>query len=186
MLLLIKDAIGNEDTMKGQLSNIDGIKKKVVISRDEFAELKVQTAHKTDFGVCIHDFSMMPCQLHMDCLNCTEQICIKGDKKSNERIRQRKLDVEKSLQIAIDAQNEGHVGAHRWIKHQSIELEKLKQLCEIFDNKNVNDGTLIQISDSPSFSQIEQAQVRHQENIGETQLEMDEMRNLLEDLGEDF
>lgn len=186
MLLLIKDAIGNEDTMKGQLSNIEGIKKKVVISRDEFAELKVRTAHKTDFGVCIHDFTMMPCQLHMDCLNCTEQVCIKGDKDSNERIRQRKLDVEKSLQIAIDAQKDGHVGAHRWIKHQSIELEKLKQLCEIFDNENVNDGTLIQISNAPSISQIEQAQIRHKETVGEPLLEIDEMRNLLEDLGEDF
>jgi hypothetical protein len=80
MLLLVQNAVGNEDMLMSQLSNIEGIKKKVVISRDEYAQLKVRTAHKTDFGVCIHDFSMMPCQLHMDCLNCTEQVCIKGDK----------------------------------------------------------------------------------------------------------
>lgn len=182
MLLLVKNAVGNEDMLMSQLSNIEGIKKKVVISRDEYAQLKVRTAHKTDFGVCIHDFSMMPCQLHMDCLNCTEQVCIKGDKNSNERIRQRKIEVEEALEIAKKAQEEGHVGAHRWIKHQSIELEKLKQLCDIFDNDNVKDGTLIQISDVPSISQSEQAQIRNKEIIGESSINLNEMRELLEDL----
>ncbi len=186
MLLLVQDAVGNENMLLGQLGNIEGIKKKVVISRDEYAQLKVRTAHKTDFGVCIHDFSMMPCQLHMDCLNCTEQICIKGDKNSNDRIRQRKLEVQEALEIAKKAQEEGHVGAHRWIKHQSIELEKLTQLCDIFDNENIEDGTLIQISDAPSLSQSEQAQIRHKETIGEPSIDLDEMRELLKDLGEDF
>lgn len=186
MLLLVQDAVGNEDILLGQLSNIEGIKKKVVISRDEYTQLKVRTAHKTDFGICIHDFSMMPCQLHMDCLNCTEQICIKGDKRSNDKIRQRKAEVEEALVIAKKAQAEEHVGAYRWIKHQSIELEKLTQLCNIFDNKNVEDGTLIQITDASSLSQNEQAQIRHKETVGELSIELVEMRELLEDLGEDF
>ena len=182
MLLLVQKAVGNEEMLMSQLNNIEGIKKKVVISRDEYVQLKVRTAHKTDFGVCIHDFSMMPCQLHMDCLNCTEQVCIKGDKNSNERIRQRKIEVEEALEIAKKAQQEGHVGANRWIKHQSIELEKLKQLCDIFDNDNVKDGTLIQISDAPSISQSEQAQIRNKEIVGESSINLDEMRELLEDL----
>ena len=186
MLLLIQDAVGNEDMFLGQLSNIEGIKKKVVISRDEYTQLKVRTAHKTDFGVCIHDFSMMPCQLHLDCLNCTEQICIKGDKDSNERIRRRKIEVEQALEIAKKAQKEGYVGAYRWIKHQSIELQKLIQLSDIFDNENIKDGTLIQISGTPSLSQNEQAQIRHKETLGKSSIELDEMRELLEDLGEDF
>ncbi|MGJ0319692.1 hypothetical protein [Aliarcobacter cryaerophilus] len=186
MLLLVQNAVGNEEMLMSQLNNIEGIKKKVVISRDEYAQLKVRTAHKTDFGVCIHDFSMMPCQLHMDCLNCTEQVCIKGDKISNERIRQRKIEVEEALEIAKKAEQEGHVGANRWIKHQTIELEKLTQLCDIFDNENVIDGTLIQISDATSISQNEHAQIRQKETIGEQLIQLDEIRELLEDLGEDF
>lgn len=186
MLLLVQNAVGNEEMLMSQLNNIEGIKKKVVISRDEYAQLKVRTAHKTDFGVCIHDFSMMPCQLHMDCLNCTEQVCIKGDKISNERIRQRKIEVEEALEIAKKAEQEGHVGANRWIKHQTIELEKLTQLCDIFDNENVSDGTLIQISDATSISQNEHAQIRQKETIGEQLTQLDEIRELLEDLGEDF
>lgn len=186
MLLLVQDAVGNEEMFLGQLSNIEGIKKKVVISRDEYTQLKVRTAHKTDFGICIHDFSMIPCQLHMDCLNCIEQVCIKGDKNSNEKIRQRKMEVEETLEMAKKAQKEGQVGAYRWIKHQSIELQKLTQLCDIFDNKDIKNGTLIQIADTPSISQNEQAQIRHREILGESSIELDEMRNLLEDLGKDF
>ena len=199
MLLLVREAIGDEGLMSGQLSKIEGIKKKVIISRDEYAELKIQTTHRTDFGVCIHDFSMMPCQLHMDCINCTEQVCIKGHKDSNERIRQRKIDVEESLKIAEEPQKDGHFGAHRWVTHKTIELQKLTQLCEIFDNDNVKDGTFIQISEASSLSEIEQSQVRQQERTGEaaissfeqqvrlqertgdTAIDMDEMRNLMKD-----
>lgn len=111
---------------------------------------------------------------------------MKGDKNSNDRIRQRKIEVQEALEIAKKAQEEGHVGANRWIKHQSIELEKLTQLCDIFDNENIEDGILIQISDAPSLSQSEQAQIRHKETIGEPFINLDEMRELLEDLGEDF
>lgn len=186
MLQIIHESIGNEELMLGALSNIEGIKKKVVISRDEYAQLKVKTAHKTDFGVCIHDFSMMPCQLHMDCINCTEQVCIKGDKNSNQKIRERKLEVEEALRIAQTAQEEGHFGASRWIKHQTLELQKLTELCDIFDNGNVPDGALIHISNTSAVSQIEQSQIRHQEAIEEPPIEMEEMANLLEDLGGDL
>ena len=32
-------------------------------------------AHVTEFGFCVHDYSMLPCQKHRDCLNCGEQVC---------------------------------------------------------------------------------------------------------------
>ncbi len=96
------------------------------------------------------------------------------------------MEVEETLEMAKKAQKEGHVGAYRWIKHQSIELQKLTQLCDIFDNEDIKNGTLIQISDTPSLSQNEQAQIRHKETLGESSIELDEMRNLLEDLGKDF
>lgn len=183
MLALIQDAVGDENAMSGALSNIEGIKKKVVISRDEYAQLKIRTAHKTDFGVCVHDFSMMPCQMHMDCINCTEQVCIKGDKNSNERIRQRKFEVEEALKIAQAAQEDGQIGANRWTRHQTLELEKLTQLCEIFDNQDVPGGSIIQISNTSAVSSIEQSQVRHNGVSEDPIIDMDEMKDLLEDLG---
>lgn len=36
------------------------------------------------------------------------------------------------------------------------------------------------------FRKNEQAQIRHKETLGESSIELDEMRELLEDLGEDF
>lgn len=57
------------------------------ISRDEFLALKIPTAHVTELGVCIHDWTMLPCQKHRDCINCTEHFCIKGDIKKTAYIK---------------------------------------------------------------------------------------------------
>lgn len=53
------------------------------ISREEFLQLKFPTAHTTELGFCIHDWTMLPCQKHRDCINCTEHVCLKGDIKKN-------------------------------------------------------------------------------------------------------
>jgi len=100
MLLSLREAVGNEHSMIGPLANIEDIKKKVVISRDEYAILKIRTAHLTEFGVCIHDFAMTPCQLHRNCMSCTEQVCMKGDKKRNDNIRYLKDETKKLLKCA--------------------------------------------------------------------------------------
>ncbi len=63
MLQKIRDAVGDETQMFGPLAELP---KRALIPRDEFARLKVPTAHTTDLGFCIHDFTMSPCQLHME------------------------------------------------------------------------------------------------------------------------
>lgn len=187
MLTLMREAIGDEKKLIGPLSRIDEVKKKVIISRDEYAQLKIQTAHITDFGVCIHDFSMMPCQLHMDCISCNEQFCIKGDKTSNTNIKERKEDLERLLKIATKGQNDEHIGANRWVQHHSAELIKLNQLCEILDNPNVPIGSLIQVSNVSSSSQIKQAQERRlQDEKSKQVLEMNELKTLLTEIGDDY
>lgn len=185
LLEMVQEAIGDEDLMSGPLANIKEIKKKVIITRDEYARLKVKTAHRTDFGICIHDFSMMPCQLHMDCNNCVEQVCMKGDMQGNARIRERKEDVQRLLNIAQEAYQNGHVGANRWIQHHSLELSRLTQICDILDDPKTPDGSFIQLSNIPIVSMIEQADILRKENIKETDtFNFDEIRRLLTDIGD--
>ena len=76
IVALVRETVGDELRMFGPLAKMH---ETAMIPRDEFASLKIQTAHTTEFGYCIHDFSMLPCQIHGDCLNCDEQVCIKGD-----------------------------------------------------------------------------------------------------------
>ncbi len=46
---------------------------------------------------------MTPCQLHRDCMSCTEQVCMKGDTERNNKIRYLRDETEKLLENAKNA-----------------------------------------------------------------------------------
>ncbi|QOY55170.1 integrase [Candidatus Sulfurimonas marisnigri] len=177
MLLSLREAVGDEHSMIGPLANIDDLKKKVVISRDEYAILKIRTAHLTEYGVCIHDYTMTPCQLHRDCMSCTEQVCIKGDTKRNNKIRYLRDETEKLLEKAKNALEKKYYGSNKWVEHHTIVLDRLNQICKILDDPNVPEGSFIQLSNIPVTSSIEQAKRRKEEKI--ESIEFDEIKKLL-------
>lgn len=177
MLLSLREAVGNEHSMIGPLANIDDTKKKVVISRDEYAILKIRTAHLTEFGVCIHDYTMTPCQLHRDCMSCTEQVCMKGDTKRNNNIKFLRDETEKLLKNAKQAMQDNYYGSNKWVEHHTLVLERLNQICKILDDPNVPEGSFIQLSNIPVTSSIEQAKRRKEEKI--KSIEFDEIKKLL-------
>lgn len=136
------------------------LRAKTLIPRDEFARLKIPTAHSTEFGFCVHDFTMTPCQIHRDCINCDEQVCIKGDAVREHALRRHRDETRALLACAESGQSEGLAGADRWVQHQRLTLKRLDQLCEILDDPQVPDGALIQPSGVVPVSRIEQAKVR--------------------------
>lgn len=176
----IRDSLGDDRLMFGPLAELP---KQVIIHRDEFARLKVPTAHTTEFGVCIHDYTMSPCQLHADCINCIEQVCIKGDKTRSERIHAELATAQESLAAAQKALGDGYFGANRWVEHHRNTVERLTQLCAILDNPDVPDGAVIQLSNIPVISRIVQAeQVRSGNDSlrdSTSALPLSDMKNLL-------
>lgn len=190
MLKMLRDSVGEANSMMGPLAHIEDINKNVIISRDEFAILKIKTAHVTEFGVCIHDYAMTPCQLHRDCMNCVEQVCIKGDKEREYNIKQAREQTDILLNHAILAQQDKQFGANRWVDHHRITLERLNQLCNLLDNPEIPDGTFIQLSNIQVTSPIEQAkQIRNYtnkqiENNAIPAKEFDEMKTLLIEMGD--
>ncbi len=154
LVLKIRNSLGDDRQVFGALTEVP---KRVVISRDEFARLKVPTAHTTEFGVCIHDYTMAPCQLHADCLNCHEHVCLKGDQVRASRIRVELETAKESLAAAERAQGEGNFGASRWVEHHRLTVERLTQLCAILDDSNVSMDAVIQLSNRPIPSRIDQA-----------------------------
>lgn len=162
VLALVREAIGDDTKMFGPLARMPG---KALIPRDEFSRLKVQTAHTTEFGYCIHDFTMLPCQVHRDCMNCDEQVCIKGDRPKEAAIRHCRDTTRELLAEAISNDKDGAFGASRWVEHQSRTLARLDQLCEILENPRVPDGAVIQPAGVVPASRIEQATARRQKLI---------------------
>ena len=142
MLQKIRDAVGG-DQMFGPLAELP---KKVLIRRDEFARLVVPTAHTTDLGYCVHDYTASPCQLHMDCIHCQDLVCVKGDAEKETLLRRRLDEAKGLMERAQAATSEGYSGSDRWLDHHRTTVDRLAQLCSIMDDPRVPDGAVIQLA----------------------------------------
>ena len=150
MIQKIRDAVGGESVMFGPLAELS---KKTLIPRDEFARLVVPTAHTTELGYCIHDYTMSPCKIHMDCINCTDLICIKGDLEKERRLRSQ-LDEAQSLMLqAEQATKEQYFGSDRWLDHHKNTVARLTELLSIMDDPKVPVGAIVQLSPPKSSAQ---------------------------------
>lgn len=154
LLLQLREAIGDEQKMLGPLAKLP---KYIPIARDEFARLKIPTAHTTEIGFCVHDYTMAPCQLHRDCINCEEHVCIKGDEAKHARIRSQLAEGQQLLAKAEIAVHEGFMGSDRWLEHHQATVERLSHLCEIMENPAIPIGSVIHFSNVRSPPSIEQA-----------------------------
>lgn len=143
MLQKIRDAVGDESQMFGPLAEIP---KKVLIPRDEFARLRIPTAHTTNLGFCVHDYTMSPCQLHRDCIHCEDLVCVKGDEEKTMRLRQNLDEARDLLRKAEDAVTDGYAGGDRWLEHHLSAVERLSQLCSIMDDPKVPHGAVVQLA----------------------------------------
>lgn len=159
----IRNAVGDDTRMFGPLS---APLRAVPISRDEFSRLKVPTAHTTDFGYCIHDFVMSPCQLHRDCLGCSEQVCLKGERAKEMNLRRAFDEAVVLLKIAAGAAADGDLGAEKWVEQHQLRVDQLQELLAIYDDPTVPDGTFIQLTlNGPS--QMERALNSRAAHIGD-------------------
>lgn len=158
ILAKVRNAIGDLPETEETLKNLPA---RVAIRRDEFLRLKIPTAHTTDYGYCIHDYTMSPCQLHMDCLHCEEQVCIKGDKQKTALLKQRLGEAKRLLTDAHMAMQQGYKGSDRWMEHHQSTVDRLEQLASILDAPTIPDGTVIQITGTPAASRIEHAIEAH-------------------------
>lgn len=148
----IRGAIGDSARMFGPLAEP---LQASPISRDEFSRLKVPTAHTTDFGYCIHDYVMSPCQMHRDCLNCTEQVCVKGDIVKEANLRRAFEEGERLLRMAEKAVADGDFGATKWTEHHRLQVNRIESLLELIDDVAVPAGTFIQLRPTGAVSRLD-------------------------------
>ncbi|WP_244141312.1 integrase [Burkholderia vietnamiensis] len=150
----IRAAVGNDTRMFGPLATGP---RAALITRDEFARLKVPTAHTTDFGYCVHDYVMAPCEMHRDCLNCGEQVCVKGEVDKGKRIRQAHAEATRLLALAEQAESKGEFGASEWAERHRAYLDRITALLDVLDNPTVPSGAVIQLLPADMPSRLEHA-----------------------------
>lgn len=131
-----------------------------LIARVQFGSLGVFSAHTTDFGYCVHDYTMTPCQVHLDCLHCNELVCVKGDAVREANVLRCRAETESLLAGCQAAEQAGDFGANRWVEHQKSTLARLNELAEIFANPLVPTGAVIQLKHIKPASRLAQASAR--------------------------
>lgn len=112
-------------------------------TREEFAADVSGAAHVTEFGFCLHDFAMLPCQLHRDCLNCDEHACVKGDLEKEGRLIAFLGDAKRLLALAEEAAELGYEGADRWKDHQRRTVARGEAIEAVLHDPDIPVGTLI-------------------------------------------
>ncbi len=150
----MKELVGEEGQSFGALVVQTRVN---LVPRAKFAEMKIQAAHTTDFGFCAHDYAMSPCQLHLDCTNCNDQVCLKGDECGEANVRSKYEETRVLLLEAQAAEADQTYGATPWVQHQQLTLERLAQLIQIFDDRRVAPGAVIRLNHIKAASRLEQA-----------------------------
>ncbi|MDP9651069.1 integrase [Paraburkholderia caledonica] len=144
----IRMAITDDTRLFGPLTTA---RKAALITRDEFARLKVPTAHTTDFGYCIHDYVMSPCEMHRDCLNCTEQVCVKGEAEKEKRLRQAHVVATRLLAMSEQAEADGDCGANDWARDHRVYHARITALLRVLDDPTVPCGAVIQLTQTSAI-----------------------------------
>ena len=141
------------DPSKSLFGPVGESRKHIPITIQEFNTLEKGAAHVTEFGFCVHDYTISPCDKYRDCLNCKEQVCIKGEAEKFERIKSQLAEVEQQFRAAEKALHDGYAGADRWYEYHQHTLVHLKQLVEILEDESLPDGSQIKLINDKSFSQ---------------------------------
>ncbi|MDN4053127.1 hypothetical protein QPK32_08555 [Massilia sp. YIM B02763] len=153
----------------GSLSQLPALKadKQVKLYvRAEFKRLGIEAGHTTDFGYCAHDFAASPCQKHQECLDCTEQFCIKGDVERERNLRFEKEELEHLVEMAENANSQKKYGADRWLDRQKVNLARAKELLGIIDNPDVPYGAPIRLIRNNNYSKISHARSIKEQDSG--------------------
>lgn len=129
---------------------------KIPMTRQEFNTLAIPTAHVTEYGFCIHDFTISPCQRFRDCLNCTEQVCIKGDRRI-DRLKERYAIVKQLRDKAAQEINDGTSGADCWYQIHDLTKKRRQELIGIMENPAIQNGAIIKLRNENEFSPLRRA-----------------------------
>lgn len=141
------------DPSKALFGPVGEAEKYMPISSLEFNALEHAAAHVTEYGYCVHDYTMSPCEKYRDCLNCTEQVCVKGNQANLERIKARLERTEQLYALARKAIDQGDMGADRWYQYHEKTVLRLRELVQILEDSSIEDGAQVKLRGN-DFSQL--------------------------------
>ncbi|PSJ59877.1 hypothetical protein [Pseudaminobacter soli (ex Li et al. 2025)] len=123
----------------------------------DFVEAQLGSALVTDVGICVHDYSLLPCQAHGNCVGCSENVFIKGDPKHRENIEQRLDLANVQLAHALEAMGEEFHGSDRWVDAHRRNIDRMKRMLAIHNDPSIPDGTVVALPDGSPDNEVAMA-----------------------------
>ncbi|MEC5216165.1 hypothetical protein RCH09_001102 [Actimicrobium sp. GrIS 1.19] len=116
------------------------------VRREEFLLSMVGTGHVTDLGICIHDWSALPCPKHGKCdFFCEEHLIEKGNPEQKGRANEAKENTEALLKMVETEMQDGTYGVDNWkIAHEKT-LIRLTQIVATHNDPSIPFGTLVHL-----------------------------------------
>ena len=111
--------------------------------------------HITEFGYCTHDYVISSCEKFRDCVNCSEQLCIKGNSENLTRLKSRLAEISNLIDKVSDRLNGDiqQMKNDKWLMVHARTKERLVELIGILENERIPNGSYIRL-DSTNFTHL--------------------------------
>lgn len=131
------------DALRGPLKGL--IEALPPVDREAFVKARINSAHMTDIGACIQDWSLAPCPKHGSCAGCGDHLVIKGNPVHKARTERLLAEHESMLVQAKAKMDEGSYGASDWVAQNQKMVAGLKKTLAVHDDSEIADGAVVQI-----------------------------------------
>ncbi|MFU0505630.1 hypothetical protein [Pseudaminobacter sp. NGMCC 1.201702] len=116
------------------------------IEREAFREKVIATAHTTNLGLCVTDWSLAPCPDHGSCARCAEHLIIKGDPQQKAEAETMLEEQEWLLARAILEAEEETYGASNHVAHIRSVVEGLRAIVAVHNDPDILDRTIVHLN----------------------------------------
>ena len=112
--------------------------------REDYLDGRVQAVHYTPFGVCLHDYSVSPCEFQMACIRgCPDFLRTKGDQRQQTLLIQLESRTERIHGAAVELLDGGKDLAKAWVDHCEKTLAGIRAARAVDDDPAIEDGSIV-------------------------------------------
>lgn len=160
-------ALVDRGLMKGPIADVAN--KLPPADREAFLGAEIASAHVTEIGLCVHDWSLAPCPSHGDCANCNEHVVDKGNAAQRTEAERQLAEAEHMLAIAERERADGTHGAARWVDAHRRRRDGIQAALDVHRDAAIAEGTLVHVKRGPAIAAApgREAAARQRKGSGE-------------------
>jgi hypothetical protein len=117
-----------------------------IAEREGFLQSQIRTAHTTAYGMCMNDWSLLPCVKHGKCLDCGELLVEKGNNAQCQETQRILDEATMLLKYAQQEETEGTFGANNFVDHNRRMVAGAARALAIHADASIPTGTMVHLN----------------------------------------